>query len=368
MTPTWKRHTGDTVGTDSTAPGTESREPRRAHLIAIAGVALALVAVPAISCWRSDAATAPPSPPPPSSSLSSSVAATAGSKTVGDAKPRDSFAVPGDVGSLARDLAARARAQAAEGAGASGPASQPAVAARQQQYLGSFTETQVRLAAAGAESTGEPAAALQWRIADWAARPRSIAALSFRAAGTGGDPRSMRAHLVLLEDRAGALASVAEGRPALTKINCDSAAGDGALANESPPTFDLDLAHYLVAPGNAALGVRLTCHNSFPAGEGSETRLILFELRGHELREIFDQPIAWTNEDRAGGEATTARGVLVARGTKHGGHFDLALRMTIARGPLGGDQALAPKKKSATNVDTKRFTWTGQAYGPLMGK
>ena len=97
---------------------------------------------------------------------------------------------------------------------------------------------------------------------------------------------------------------------AIAETHCERSDGEelGADGTDAP-AFALDLGDYRVAAREVAIGVRFTCHNVFPAGEGSETRLYLLDLQGAAMREIFDEPIGWTNHDRVAGEDTEATGV-----------------------------------------------------------
>jgi hypothetical protein len=172
-------------------------------------------------------------------------------------------------------------------------------------------------------------------------------------------------HVILLGTKSDKLEPVASAQLVLGETNCETMSGEPLSADEAP-AFELDLAAYTLAPGSDAIGVRLSCHNEFPSGEGSETRLYLFERRGDKLEQIFDQRIAWTNEDRVAGSETSGRSVVIVQKEAHDGRADLVLRTTTSENDLGSEPTL-PKDKPP-RAKSQRFAFDGQRYTPVAEK
>jgi hypothetical protein len=179
------------------------------------------------------------------------------------------------------------------------------------------------------------------------------------------DAKLIGPHLILVEMKQGKPEAVASAQLVLGETNCETMSGE-PLSPDEAPTFDLDLAAYTLAPGNDAIGVRLSCHNEFPSGEGTETRLYLFERQGEKLRQIFDQRIAWTNEDRVAGSETSGRSVVIIQKEAHDGRADLVLRTTTSEGDLGSEPTLP--KNQAPRAKSQRFAFSGEHYTPASEK
>lgn len=219
-----------------------------------------------------------------------------------------------------------------------------------------FTEADVR-AAAGEPKTTER----HWRIAAWKARAGSIVALSFRStdATSGLKPR-----VALLEVHAAKLTLIASGSLGMRRAECENEP-NGASADAH---FELDLAAYVIGPSNPAIGVRFSCHHSFPSGEGTETRLSLLELRGHALREVLDERIAWSSDDRVSGRTTEGAGGVLVQATAHGSHFELTLQTTVtSRAIDSGDDERARVAEQPPRIESKRFVWAGNRYAAPDG-
>jgi hypothetical protein len=134
----------------------------------------------------------------------------------------------------------------------------------------------------------------------------------------------------------------------------------------------LCLAPYVVAQGNTAIGVRFSCLNSFPAGDGSDTHLVLLEVRGPNLRTILDERIASSNHDRVDALDTTDKGVVLMQPTLHGGYFDLSIRTTTTSTKFSDDDddgttPVTSKSKEKPRLETKRFVWSGEGYQGAAG-
>jgi hypothetical protein len=198
---------------------------------------------------------------------------------------------------------------------------------------------------------------LDWEIAEWSSMPETLVALSARPVQPAEPVTRLEPHIALLSVSGGTLRRLAAGIAVLDKTNCDNTSG--GPPDEARPKIALDLARYDLAPGQAALGLRLRCHNAFPAGEGSETRLILFVIEGADLRQVFSETIDWNDVQRGPDEATESHGVLVIDARQHRGHYDLLLKSKIERSSLGLREPQPPPRRSAI---TKRFVWNGSRY------
>ena len=168
----------------------------------------------------------------------------------------------------------------------------------------------------------------KWRVSRWG---RDFAvALSFEPITATDDLALAKPELCLLERHASRFAKVASGHVTIAESNC----GNQPEASQDPPDFQLDLARYVTAPGVLALGVRSTCNNSFPAGEGDESRLYLFEQHRAQLVQVLDERVGSLYHDRVGQADTTERGVLIVQKKQHGDHFDLTMRSEITKLPF----------------------------------
>lgn len=262
--------------------------------------------------------------------------------------------LPADLAAMAASISKKALEQAA----GSAEATPPSVTGT---FLGSFTGANIAAVAAQGAEPG-----LSWRIAEWKARPSSVVALSYRAVPFGSDGAALRPRVAVVESQQGKLARVAGGTFATPRANC---ANTGGGPDGEPPSFELDLAPYVVAQGNTAIGVRFTCHNSFPAGEGSDTHLVLLEVRGADLRAILDERVASSNHDRVGAVDTTRKGVVSMQSTAHGGYFDLLIRTTTTPTKFSDeDDGTTPAtSKEKPRLESKRFVWSGEGYKGAAG-
>lgn len=205
------------------------------------------------------------------------------------------------------------------------------------------------------------ARAASCKVKPWHAPDTLVGLCSAPAAN---DAKLIGPHVVLIELKPKPT-PVASAQLVLGETNCETLSGKPLSADESP-AFELDLAAYTLAPGNDAIGVRFSCHNEFPSGEGSETRLYLFERQGDKLRQIFDQRIAWTNEDRVAGSETSGRSVVIMQKETHDGRADLVLRTTTSEDDLGSEPRL-PKDK-APHAKSQRFAFGADRYRPAADK
>jgi hypothetical protein len=218
--------------------------------------------------------------------------------------------------------------------------------------LGTFTQDDViRAASVNADSS------LLWVTAEWHARKGTIAALSFRPTEFGYPVEKLEPRLVLLQERAGKLESLAERKLDLSRANCSNDSGEPAGGWDQAPKFALDLAAYSIAPGQTALGVRLTCMYTFPAGQGIDSQLFLVELRNGALRQVFEGSMETEDFQRPGATWARTKSVLVVQRTQHGGYFDLQLNSKVR---IEGD---TPEAREPTErTQTERFIWSGDHY------
>lgn len=243
------------------------------------------------------------------------------------------------------------RVAAAARAAGENPKAEPAPSsdAKSTKYLGTFSSEDVRAAAQAAAGTKDQASA--WRMSEWKSRPHTVVALSFQSVPFGAKVATMEPRLSVLEAQNGKLSEIARGRPAFTETHCENA-GNAPATDDEAPTLALDLAPYAIAKGKTALGVRLQCHNSFPAGDGVETRLALFEIAENSiLRKIFEASVDWDNHDRVGGDSNT-EGIVIVQKTAHAGYFDLLLQTTLTR------DRDPPEKRT----EKRLYVWSGDRY------
>lgn len=229
--------------------------------------------------------------------------------------------------------------------------------------LGAFTLAQVREAARGAEAGR--GATLEWGIAEWAGRPDAIVALSYLKRPLSGPPKTaLKAEIALLERQAGALVKVASGAPPLSNANCDDTSG--AETTEPSASLRLDLAPYQLTDAERAIGLRLHCHNAFPAGEGEETRLYLLRVNKASLEEVFDAEMDSSSEQRGPNDQIEASAILMVQSSKSKGVFDLLLRRKIKISPL--DPGSDPGRKPKNETKLERYAWDGRHYQKLPAR
>jgi hypothetical protein len=231
------------------------------------------------------------------------------------------------------------------------------------RLLGSFSQEDVaRAAGAGLDP------ALHWRAADWHGRKDTIVALAFRPVEFGARAEALEPRLVVLQGHAGKLRLVAEKKVELSHVECPNESGEPSGGDDRAPEISLDLGAYTITPGQTAIGVRFTCAKTFPAAEGIETRLLLLELHGGALRQVFDEKISSINHDRPTGDTTTITGLLSVQGQQHAGYFDLALRLKTKT--EGSDPETLPKttRQPTASTEMTRFVWTGERYAVATGR
>jgi hypothetical protein len=222
---------------------------------------------------------------------------------------------------------------------------------------GAFTrEAVIRAAGVGSD----PASI--WLISEWHAQPATLVALSFHPVEFGYPLDKLDPSLVLLQASSGNLALLAKQKLDLRKANCSNESGQPPGGWDEAPKFALDLAAYAIAPGQTAIGVRLTCMYTFPAGQGIDTWLFLLEPKAGKLRQIFEASIAHENFDRPSANETKATGVLLVQPTQHAGYFDLQLRTKLRI--QGGDPEAFPNtaREPSERIETERFVWKGDHY------
>jgi hypothetical protein len=217
-----------------------------------------------------------------------------------------------------------------------------------QPHTFNDAEIQAALHRAAGVATAAPC-----KFEHWRQMPGAVVALC--ASTTAAATTIIGPHVVLAVPDHDQLEPVASGQLVITETKCDLIPGDMKPSHEVP-TFDLDLAPYVVAHGRSAIGVRFTCHNEFKVGEGHETRLYLLEQSGAELRQIFDQPVTWSRTDRGNRRQSVTHGGVVKQPSIHAGHFDLALETTTFENdyPVG---TLEPERTA-----TQRFIFDGSRY------
>ena len=222
---------------------------------------------------------------------------------------------------------------------------------------GTFTrEDVIRAAGAGSDPTSI------WLVSEWHAQPATLVALSFRPVEFGYPLDKLDPTLVLLQASSGKLVPLATRQLDLSKANCSNESGQPPGGWDDAPKFALDLAAYAIALGQTALGVRLTCMYTFPAGQGIDTWLFLLEPKAGKLRQIFEASIGHENFDRPSANQTTATGVLLVQPTRHAGYFDLQLRTKLRI--QGGDPEAFPNtaREPSERTETQRFVWKGDHY------
>ncbi len=174
-----------------------------------------------------------------------------------------------------------------------------------------------------------------------------------------GGHLTLRVAIVSGGGDAGAPTRAAEGRIAVERADCTQTAGpaDG-------PTAVLDLAPYRLDAATTAIGARVTCGRTFPAGEGVATTLHLLRPSGGALTEVFRATVEDHDHQRGPGDeldvlATVA--VEPARRAAKGapaGLADVVVRRTTSRSRIG--ESAAPTR--TTTVE--RFAWDGARYAP----
>ena len=194
------------------------------------------------------------------------------------------------------------------------------------------------------------AAARTWHTAPWKQQPNSIVALSFLPVPPTADPKAAQPQVCLVAGDEGKLALVARGPVLIGDTEC----GNLPAAPSDPPSFELDLAPYVLAAGSTALGVRLSCENTFGAGEGGQSRLYLLERQGERLVQVLDEEIGWFSHDRVASSYAEAKGVLVIQKRAHDGHFDLAIHLNVTRESEGG--------RALKQNETRKLVWQKDHY------
>lgn len=222
------------------------------------------------------------------------------------------------------------------------------------RYLGRYDLAQVQKVSLG--DVAEAPGTRHWDVVEWKSEPKMLLVLSFLAPVAGHPVQEMDPRLALLVDAGAAgLSLAASAKAALSDSNCEDTSG-GAPSDQLP-ALKLDRTPYRIDEGQIVAGLRLTCTNAFPAGEGSETRLWLFRKRDNTLDEILSTPVAWMNADRPANDLQESHASVGIEKVRHGGVRDLVIRETIKRGPL-----VTPDRKASRHTESHRFTWNGTRY------
>jgi hypothetical protein len=227
---------------------------------------------------------------------------------------------------------------------------------------------------------------LQFQVKPWNNRPGSFLALVYITASandildTGDGTEIVRAArlqptLALLEFVNGRFVAAANsGGPHGLGNQCrklprgadevDKASGTPGDPGPSPngdlcTEFDFDLAPYRITPTETAIGVRTKYHSFYAAGEGEYEELALFDLVGHELRQVFSEEMSSSMEERGPNEMDSSKSTLQVTTQKTKDHFDLLLvdhnRVeTLTDGPSTNP----PGRTLAKH----RFIWNGTVY------
>jgi hypothetical protein len=164
--------------------------------------------------------------------------------------------------------------------------------------------------------------------------------------------------LFVLERRGDKLGLAARGEVDVGNANCRNEGGDDADGDDRAPTFALDPGPYTMAPERIAIGGRFTCFTTFPSGDGSETRLMLFEQVEARLRQVFDGRVAHSNFDRPTGNETTSGAVVSFGRDRHQGHFDLLVQRTSKT--VGSDPQDFPATAREPIQRTESETYVGR--------
>lgn len=103
---------------------------------------------------------------------------------------------------------------------------------------------------------------------------------------------------------------------------------------------------FSIAEGETVVGVRLSCEFSFPAGEGSETRLYLLRIVDGSLVRLFGAQMAFNDYQRGPNDETHGSAVLVVNRARQEDFADLTLKETVLSSPLIADHKRTTKKTS----------------------
>ena len=130
---------------------------------------------------------------------------------------------------------------------------------------------------------------------------------------------------------------------------------DGDVCKE----FDFDFAPYRITSTETVLGVRTKFHDFYPAGEGVHEDLTLFEMVGHELKQVFSETMSSSMEERGPNEMDSSKATLQVSPQKTRDHFDLLLvdheRVeTLTDGPS--------TNRPGRTLVKRRFVWNGTVY------
>jgi hypothetical protein len=232
-----------------------------------------------------------------------------------------------------------------------------------EKFLGSFTEADVALATGAVSDPSR-----EWRIASSGSRKSMLVALSYKRGEFGARPKALEPQLFVLERRGDKLGLAARGEVDVGNASCSNDGGDDADGDDRVPTFIVDPDPYMIAPERVAMGVRFTCFTTFPSGEGSETRLMLFEQVEARLRQVFDARVAHSNFDRPTGNETTGGAVISFGRDRHEGHFDLLVQRTSKT--VGSDPEAIPAtaREPSQRVESETYVWRGGRYVLAEGR
>lgn len=162
--------------------------------------------------------------------------------------------------------------------------------------------------------------------------------------------------LFVVSTHSGKLVREASGRARFASTLCPTEGED----DRPDRSIELWPDAFEIAPVRAAFGVRLSCSISWPAGDGTETHLLLFERRDALLRQVLSVRLESDTLDRAGGIESSERGTLSVNSTLHRGYFDLKLQSTLERKSAPLDDT--PVKQLGRESRAVMYEWNGTQY------
>ena len=194
------------------------------------------------------------------------------------------------------------------------------------------------------------------RLADWAARPGSTVALTFRSITPENGPKALQATVAIVDKVDSHVQLVASGQlnPELDLDDpCPKTPVDKP---EFPPSIWLELAPYKISRSETAIGVRLKCAFYAPGARGTSIRLFLFRQQEKALEGVFAADVAFDNDDRIAHEEQVSHGIVLMQPTMTKGLFDILLRSNITISSADDDK---PARK---RVESERFISNGKRY------
>ena len=193
---------------------------------------------------------------------------------------------------------------------------------------------------------------LHFQIKPWNARPGSFVALVYITASVNDDldegdgvevvrASRLQPTLVLLESVNGRwIASAKSSGPHGFGNHCRELPRGADQVDRAPDTpgdpdpspdgdlckeFDFDFASYRITPTETVIGVRTKFHSFYIAGEGEYEDLMLFEVVGRELKQVFSRTMSYSMEERGPNEMDSSKAVLQISPQKTKDHFDLLI-------------------------------------------